>query len=98
MRVASLSHVTSSVRRSTWLPIRVLAGTVSQNDPTVPKPLRYLTFWQHTESGKCPGITGNCDMNVFNGILEQLAKLTIPTPAKAGEGVASRSKAPQEVA
>ncbi|MBK9621512.1 MAG: hypothetical protein IPO31_20225 [Candidatus Obscuribacter sp.] len=34
------------------------------------------------------------DMTFFNGTLEQLAKLTIPTPAKAGEGVAPRSKKP----
>ena len=69
-----------------------------KNDPTVPKPYATWTFWQHTESGKCPGITGNCDMNVFNGTLEQLAKLTIPTPAKAGEGVAPRSKKPRRKA
>lgn len=69
-----------------------------KNDPAVPKPYATWTFWQHTESGTCPGITGNCDMNVFNGTLEQLAKLTIPTPAKAGEGVAPRSKKPRRKA
>ena len=26
-----------------------------------------LTLWQHTETGTCPGIEGNCDLNRFDG-------------------------------
>jgi lysozyme len=26
-----------------------------------------LVLWQHTETGRCPGIVGNCDLNRFDG-------------------------------
>lgn len=35
-------------------------------------------FWQHTDVGKLPGIRENVDLNVFNGSLEELQRLTIP--------------------
>ena len=35
-------------------------------------------FWQHTDVGKLPGIRENVDLNVFNGSLEELRRLTIP--------------------
>jgi GH25 family lysozyme M1 (1,4-beta-N-acetylmuramidase) len=25
------------------------------------------TFWQHSHTGRVPGITGNVDLNLFNG-------------------------------
>lgn len=30
------------------------------------------TFWQYSSSGRVPGISGNVDMNYFNGTMEQL--------------------------
>ena len=35
-------------------------------------------FWQHTDVGKLPGIRENVDLNVFNGSLEELRRLTVP--------------------
>ena len=34
-------------------------------------------FWQHTDVGSVPGIEENVDLNVFNGTLEELKKMTI---------------------
>lgn len=35
-------------------------------------------FWQHSDAGRVPGINENVDLNVYNGTLEELMKLTIP--------------------
>jgi lysozyme len=34
-------------------------------------------FWQHTDVGQVPGITGDVDLNVYKGTLEELLKLGI---------------------
>lgn len=34
-------------------------------------------FWQHTDAGVLPGITGNVDLNVYNGSYYDLRRLTI---------------------
>lgn len=40
-----------------------------------------FTFWQHTSTGRCPGIAGNVDLNVFYGERVDLAPLGhIPHP------------------
>ncbi|HEV3001742.1 MAG TPA: glycoside hydrolase family 25 protein [Solirubrobacteraceae bacterium] len=35
------------------------------------------TFWQHTESGTCPGIPGPCDLNRFRGSRGDLRRLLL---------------------
>jgi len=40
--------------------------------PNIPSPWMKWTFWQHTDKGKVNGITGNVDMNKFNGDLAAL--------------------------
>ena len=35
-------------------------------------------FWQHTDKGDLPGVRGDVDLNVFNGSMYNLKKLTIP--------------------
>lgn len=42
------------------------------NCPLVPSPWSDWTFWQTSETGQVPGITGHCDKDVFNGTLEDL--------------------------
>lgn len=38
-------------------------------------------FWQYTDSGRVPGISGPVDMNYFNGTLEELGGMpTMPPP------------------
>ena len=34
-------------------------------------------FWQHTDSGRLDGIEGRVDLNIFNGNLEELMRMTI---------------------
>ena len=35
-------------------------------------------FWQHTDVGRLPGIREEVDLNVFNGTLDELKRMTIP--------------------
>lgn len=35
-------------------------------------------FWQHTDAGTLPGIDEQVDLNVFNGSMDELLRLTIP--------------------
>ncbi len=37
------------------------------DEPNVPQPWTNWTFWQHSETGKVPGINGDVDLNLFNG-------------------------------
>lgn len=53
--------------------------------PYVPPTWTSWTFHQHSSSGRVRGISGNVDMNVFNGTLNELLALTaggtpVPTP------------------
>jgi lysozyme len=41
--------------------------------PSVPKPWSNWKMWQKASNGKCPGITGDVDLNIFNGNLSQLS-------------------------
>ena len=34
-------------------------------------------FWQHTDTGHLPGITGEVDFNVYNGSMYDLRRLTV---------------------
>ena len=34
-------------------------------------------FWQHSDVGTVPGIDEDVDLNVFNGSLEELKRMTI---------------------
>jgi GH25 family lysozyme M1 (1,4-beta-N-acetylmuramidase) len=45
--------------------------------PTVPAPWQGWTFWQHTSTGTCPGVTGSADLNRFSGSKDDLAALRI---------------------
>ena len=38
------------------------------------------TFWQHSSTGAVSGISGNVDLDVFDGTLAQLQALVIPNP------------------
>lgn len=40
--------------------------------PDLPAPWTDWTFWQYTDKGRVPGITGNVDTNRFNGTLADL--------------------------
>jgi MYXO-CTERM domain-containing protein len=40
--------------------------------PSVPSPWKGWKFWQYSDKGSVPGISGSCDVNKFNGSLSQL--------------------------
>lgn len=56
-----------------------LAAYVADPDPYVPAAWRAMgwKFWQFTDRGSCPGISGPCDMNRFKGRLRDLIRLAV---------------------
>lgn len=44
----------------------------------VDKPKKHWNFWQFSERGVVRGITGNVDLNMFKGSIEELEELTVP--------------------
>lgn len=50
--------------------------------PEAPAPWDFVAFWQHAEAGNVPGVTGKCDLNVFNGPLERLRLYGMPDLAR----------------
>lgn len=62
--------------------------------PTMPSGWTDWHFWQHTDSGSVPGVSGNVDADYFNGTLAQLQTLTLkgastpppPPPSVAAGG------------
>jgi lysozyme len=38
------------------------------------------TIWQYTSTGRCPGVSGNCDLNIFYGTRAELRALTGTRP------------------
>jgi GH25 family lysozyme M1 (1,4-beta-N-acetylmuramidase) len=53
--------------------------------PYLPRDWSTWTFWQYSDRGNVDGISGNVDLNVFNGTIEQLQALaqssSAPTPS-----------------
>lgn len=54
-----------------------LAAYVTEQ-PSAPPPWREIAIWQHSSSGRVPGITGDVDLNVFQGTREELLALGKP--------------------
>ena len=43
-----------------------------------PRRLAYWTFWQYCDTGSVPGVSGDVDLDYFNGTLTNLKSLTFP--------------------
>jgi GH25 family lysozyme M1 (1,4-beta-N-acetylmuramidase) len=59
--------------------------------PDLPRPWTTWAFWQHSESGRVSGISGQVDLNTFNGSLDELqafAGMGTPDPG-TGSGSAT---------
>jgi len=41
-------------------------------NPVMPHGWDNWTLWQHSSKGRVPGVQGNCDVNVFNGMSDEL--------------------------
>jgi lysozyme len=52
--------------------------------PNIPDAWQRWTMWQYSSTAAVPGITGNVDVNRFNGSAEDLKTLTVPEPSDAG--------------
>jgi lysozyme len=83
-------HTTPIVYMSPWFATAMLASTpalgrfpiwiaqyTEASAPIVPKPWSAWTFWQHSQGGKVPGVSGFVDLNWFRGSLEDLERLTL---------------------
>ena len=57
-------------------PLWVAAYGVSS--PMVPAAWSTWTFWQHSDTGSVPGVSGDVDLDYFNGSLTTLKKFTFP--------------------
>jgi len=61
-----------------------VADYTTASDPIVDKPWTNWTFWQHADNGQVPGITGDVDVDYFNGPPSGLTTIdqatTTPTP------------------
>jgi lysozyme len=53
----------------------VIAAYVKPNCPNTPNAWNKWAMWQYSSSGSVPGISGNVDMDEFNGTLTDLKKL-----------------------
>ena len=69
----NLGNSTAFTRYPLWI-AHYTTGT-----PRVPGGWPTWTFWQRTSSGRVSGISGNVDMNSFNGTTAQLAALANTT-------------------
>jgi lysozyme len=58
--------------------------------PDVPAPFTSWGFWQYDDMGSVPSITGNCDLNVFDGTEADLTALTVQ-PATTSSASSSSS-------
>jgi len=71
---------------STWGPapgIDLIVPRYGPDEPRVPSAWQTWSFWQNSEEGIVPGISGPCDTSVFNGDLDALKTYAAlsPTPA-----------------
>jgi len=46
--------------------------------PTIPSAWSIYTFWQYSDTGSVPGVSGNVDLDTFNGSYSTLLKFTFP--------------------
>jgi lysozyme len=72
-------------------PIWIAQYTEAQS-PKIPKPWNTWTFWQHSQGGKVPGISGFLDLDRFQGSLEDLKRLTLPAEKTIDQGGGNNPK------
>ena len=52
--------------------------------PRVPAGWDTWQFWQNSDKGRVPGVSGDVDTNFFQGGTSELSQLTLPAPAELG--------------
>ena len=71
------------------------AHYTTKSCPLVPNAWNKWAIWQYTDKGKVNGVSGNCDMNRFNGTLSDIKKLaadSVINPPKPDQGVPKLDK------
>ncbi len=71
--VNDVGNPTNNLNCPLWL-----AAYVSNPNSYVPRAWSTWTFWQYTDTGSVPGISGNVDLDELNGTTATLNALTIP--------------------
>lgn len=56
---------------------KLWVANYGQSCPHLPQTWTKWSFWQSSESGTAPGVSGDVDINVFNGTLTDLKALTV---------------------
>ena len=77
------SYYAASELNSTVTPYPLWIANYNYAPPSTPPASQYVPwsswkFWQHSSTGSVPGISGNVDLDVFNGTLLQLAQQFSP--------------------
>ncbi|MHB1843424.1 MAG: GH25 family lysozyme [Deltaproteobacteria bacterium] len=60
---------------SQFAPYPLFVADYTSGCTLVPSPWSTWTFWQYSSTGSVPGVSGNCDVDEFNGTLSQLNQL-----------------------
>lgn len=60
--------------------------------PTMPSGWSEWRFWQDSDRGSVPGVSGNVDTNLFNGTVAQLEAMTLKPPAEPPPAPPARSE------
>ena len=55
-----------------------LAAYVSDPTPYVPPAWSTWSFWQYSDTGSVPGVSGSVDLDAWNGSVSSLDKLRLP--------------------
>ena len=55
-------------------------ASYSSTFPAAPAGWSVVAFWQSSDSGTVPGVSGHCDLTSFNGTAAQLALYGMPEP------------------
>lgn len=70
---------------------RLWVANYNVDQPTVPGAWPRWTFWQWTSTGRVDGISGDVDVNAFQGSRDQLSSLANDGPAPAAPAAQSSS-------
>lgn len=67
-------------------PLWIAHYTTGPN-PLLPSAWPRWTFWQFSQQGKVAGITGNVDLDIFNGTAAELEAFCMPGVARLKDGI-----------
>jgi len=69
---SSVGNPTNNLNCALWI------ANWGVTSPTIPHAWTTWTFWQYSATGTTPGVSGNCDVDYFNGTTTNLQNMTFP--------------------